>query len=189
MMSDYLCTLSRSHSHAVGPETFAEAAIYCLKYLCRHGAPSRVKVPVMSRRQRRIRRMYPWKWSHRPFPEERGGPGITPWMWLHWPWNRRNTLARDRQNIIYAHVPMDSWYIPSDHPDAPLLYLRVDSEKYWLALHYLSLFLQCAGPSDALVEMCRSQVFASRSQDCPGKSRRARMAMREYLERWECALY
>ncbi|KAF5314953.1 hypothetical protein D9619_007617 [Psilocybe cf. subviscida] len=187
MISDYLCTPSRSHSHTVGPETFSEAAIYCLRYLCRHGAPAQMNLPVMSYRQRFIRKMYPWKWNQRFIFEEVRGPGVTPWMWLSWPWERKTVLEPYRYDIIYAHLPLDDWATPMH--DSPVVYYRMRSERYWLALHYLTQFLPTAGDSDTLVEMCRTQVFASKSQDFPRKSRRAREAMREYLERWGHALY
>ncbi|KAF5315021.1 hypothetical protein D9619_007605 [Psilocybe cf. subviscida] len=187
MISDYLCTPSRSHSHTVGPETFSEAAIYCLRYLCHHGAPAQMNIPVMSYRQRSIRRMYPWKWNQRFIFEEVRGPGVTPWMWLSWPWERKTVLEPYRYDIIYAHLPLNDWATPMR--DSPVVYYRMRSERYWLALHYLTQFLPAAGDSDTLVKMCRTKVFASKSQGFPRKSRRARAAMREYLERWGHALY
>lgn len=181
LIAEYLRTPSRSRAYAVTPRTFAQAAIYTLRYLCRHGAPAQMKVPVMSYRLKCMRRMYPWKWRTRPISEEVRGPGITPWMWLHQPLDGTTVLEPHWRDIIYAHHPLEYW--ATSTYESPVVYYRMRSERYWLALHYLPLFLQAAGNSDTLVEMCGTKVFASKSQDFPKKSRRARAAMQEYLDR------
>lgn len=181
LLSDYLCTPHRSKIHAVGAQTFANAAVYCLQYLCNHAGTGDGVIPVLSSWLRLTRKTRPWKWRRRRAVDKMRGWRETSWMWVIYFWDDESIrfLRPKCYWPRYAHI-YTVWGWHRHDPETANNMLR--SERYWLGLHYLPIFLSRAGYSDILVEMCKTKVFASKSQDFPGKSRRARTAMKEYLE-------
>jgi hypothetical protein len=191
LLSDWLA----SYSHSTTPVTdtvFTNAASYCLDYLCARGKDSTTLKRPLSKRIQSIRRTRPWRWRQRRFREELGALDTTPWMWLS-KWTNVHPVplrgSKYRRKLFYALLPRATALLDrsknngkTEIPESwSVVFSRIHSEKYWLALHYLTLFLPRAGHSPTLIDMCDSRIFAFRSQEFGKKSRQARAAMRQYL--------
>lgn len=188
-LSDFLRDRTRSQECFAGPKLFAHAAMYCLNYLCDHTAFAQKAPPRMTPRRRRRRQYTPWKWHRRVRREDIGGWRVTPWLWLRRPTlygsvSQTRVLHHKTNDLIYIHSPHVDISMPSEHNDPVIMY-RVNSEKYHLALIYLIYFLPRAAQLDDLAQMCQRLTFASRSQDFPRESARARSCMRIYVAQGE----
>jgi hypothetical protein len=141
----------------------------------------------MSAQQRMRRKHTPWKWHRRVLTQDIRGSRDTPWLWLRRPVPSTilstHVLHRKTDDLIYIHSPLFDMTIRS-HDDDPVVMYRVNSEKYYLALFYLNYFLPRAAKLDDLVHMCRRLTFASRCQDFPRESARARFNMQKYAAQW-----
>lgn len=190
-LSDYLRTPNRSKIHAVDAKAFANAATYCLQYLCNLGSSKQNIIPAVDSQLRLMRKICPWKSRQRRSTDKARGWAETPLMWVVYFWDMNKepipVLRLKRYRIMYARQPSPS-SIRLDC-DTEIVQTMLRSERYWLALHYLPIFLARAGYSDDLVDICRTKVFASKSQHFPRKSRHARSAMRGYLDKMGSALY
>jgi hypothetical protein len=187
-LSDFLRDPKRSQEFCAGPKLFAQAAKHCLFYLCDHAAFEQKVPPQLSAQQRTRRKYTPWKWHRRVLKEDIRGWSVTPWLWLRRPdlygrFSETRVLHRKTNDLIYIHSPHLGMSMPSDCNDPAVIY-RVNSEKYYLALIYLNYFLPRAAKLEGLVHMCRRLTFASRCQDFPRESARARSIMQTYAAQW-----
>lgn len=187
-VSEFLCDPKRSQACCAGPELFAQAAKYCLIYLCDHTAFAQKVPPRMSILQRMRRKHTPWKWRRRILRKDIRGPRVAPWLWLrrltpYFIFSQTYVLHHRTNDLIYIHSPY--FDIDNVESDDPVVFHRVNSEKYYLALTYLSHFLPRAAKLDNLVDMCQRLTFASRSQDFPRESARARANMQKYVAQSE----
>ncbi|KAF5314467.1 hypothetical protein D9619_011740 [Psilocybe cf. subviscida] len=186
-LSNFLRDPKRSREFCAGPGLFAQAAKCCLVYLCDHTAFAQKAPPRMSAQLRMRRKHTPWKWHRRVLREDVRGPRVTPWLWLRHPLylgiSETRVLHRKTNDQLYVHSAAVYISDPSEYND-PVVKYRVCSEKYYLALIYLSHFLPRAAKLDELVHMCQRLTFASRFQDFRRESAQAWSNMQKYAARW-----
>lgn len=109
-LADFLYNPKRSQEFCAGPKLSAQAAKYCLVYLCDHTASEQRAPPRMSAEQRMRRRYFPWKWHRRVIREDIRGPHVTPWFWLQRPAHFGSFFQpcifhREITDLIYVHTP------------------------------------------------------------------------------------
>ncbi|KAF5315207.1 hypothetical protein D9619_007090 [Psilocybe cf. subviscida] len=190
-LSNFLRDPKRSREFYAGPKLFAQAAKYCLLYLCDHRAFAQKIPPRMSAQQRMRRKHTPWKWHRRVLREDIRGSCDTPWLWLRrstsfGTFSRTLVLHRKANDLVYIHSPRARILLdPAEDEDDPVVIYRLNTEKYYLALTYLNYFLPRAAKLDDLARMCQRLTFASRSQDFPRESARARYHMQAHVAQSE----
>lgn len=184
----------RSREFCAGPKLFAQAAKWCLIYLCDHTAFGQNKQHRMSAKQRMRRKCSPWKWHRRAMREDIRGPLITPWLWIRRLVPKKgfsNLIVlgtsvphRKANDLVYAHSPHSLELGYSTNKNDPVFMCRLSSERYHLALNHFNYFLPRAEKLEELVHMCQTLTFASLSQNFPRKCARARSNMQKYAAQW-----
>lgn len=178
LLSDYLRTPGR-----INTQTFANAAAYCLQYLCNHLGADQTVIPVLNSRLRLMRRACPRRWHRRQVVNKIRGWRETSWMWSVYFWDEKYSISLrpKRYRPLYAYQRLAVWKRPECNSREVENMLR--SERYWLGLYYLPILLSRAGHSDTLIDLCQTKIFASKMQEFPRASKRARAAMKLYLGR------
>ena len=172
VLVDFLRDKSRSGKYAVTAETYADASVSCLKYLCRTRLGPPINLHHTPRNLAR-RRNYPWHWNRykkliRRLPKVYGKSG------------RIAALPNrqvDHADYLQAYSKCENLLEQIKRHD---IYMGATR----LGLGFLCDSLALSAPSERLISLLRADnSFSQRAVLFPGKLKKCKAAIASYLAR------